>query len=391
MNKRTPQLVIFLVLVVILVVLLVMTKNKTPQESTANTPYKIGAVFDVTGPASPLGTPEQDTAKMLEKKLNAKGGINGHPIKLIIYDNGSDEAKSVMAIKKLIEEDKVVAIIGPSQTGTTLSAASAIEAAKIPMVSCAAGVKIVYPVQPYIFKTAQSDVHAVEKVMDYLNDKGIKEIAIISVANAFGDSGKAQIKLQAPDAGIKIVSEQSFRDKDTDMTAQLMAIRRSTAKAVICWGTNPGPAIVAKNMSMLGIKLPLIMSHGIANKKFIELAGPAANGVVFPAGKLLIVDDMPDSDPQKTVLVSYRNAYKGEYNRDADTFGGHAYDAFTLVYEAIKKVGPDPEKIRAEIENTQNFIGISGVFNFSAKDHNGLSKDAFAMVTIKDGKWVQVK
>ncbi|OPZ85198.1 MAG: Leu/Ile/Val-binding protein precursor [bacterium ADurb.Bin429] len=103
------------------------------------TAYKIGAIFDVTGPASPLGTPEQETVKMLVKQINAKGGIDGHPIEVIYYDNGSDEAKSVMAMKKLIEADKVVAIIGPSQTGTTLAGAKTIETAKVPLVSCAAG------------------------------------------------------------------------------------------------------------------------------------------------------------------------------------------------------------------------------------------------------------
>ena len=392
MNKRIGQIILVLIIIAVVVVAVTMNgKKNTAVVTPEKAPYVIGAVFDVTGPASPLGTPEQETAKMLAKQVNDAGGINGHPLKLIILDNGSDEAKSLMAMKKLVEEEKVVAIIGPSQTGTTLSGASAVAAAKIPLVSCAAGTKIVNPVQPYIFKTAQSDVHAVAKVIDYLKSMSLTKIAVISVSNAFGDSGKAQLIEQTPAAGIKIASQQSFRDKDTDMTAQLMAIRRTDAQAVVCWGTNPGPAIVAKNMAMLKMKQPLIMSHGIANKKFIELAGEAANGVVFPAGKLLIADSIPDSDPQKQVLLAYRDDFQKEYAREADTFGGHAYDAFKLVVAALEKVGSDPEKLRDEIENTQGFVGISGVFNFSPEDHNGLAKDAFAMITIKDGKWIPVE
>lgn len=395
MNKKIGQLILFLIVVALVVVAVTMNNKKKQQQqppvTAEKTPYVIGAVFDVTGPASPLGTPEKETVDMLVKQVNDAGGINGHPLKLIVLDNGSDEAKSLMAMKKLVEEEKVVAIIGPSQTGTTLSGASAVAAAKIPLISCAAGTKIVNPVQPYIFKTAQSDVHAVAKVLDYLKSKSITKIAVISVANPFGDSGLAQLEGQAPAAGIKILSKQSFRDKDTDMTAQLMAIRREKVQAVICWGTNPGPAIVAKNMAMLRMKEPLIMSHGIANKKFIELAGDAANGVVFPAGKLLIAESIADSDPQKKVLLAYSNDFTKEYSKDADTFGGHAYDAFKLVVAALEKVGPDPAKIRDEIEKTTNFVGISGVFNFSPEDHNGLAKDAFAMVTIKDGKWVPVE
>ncbi len=393
MNTRNIQ--VFAILVVVALTLGALAgcgpKPTTPGDQSPTSPYVIGAVFDVSGSGSPLGTPEQDTAKMMEKEINAKGGINGHPVKLVILDNGSDEAKSLTAMKKLIEQEKVVAIIGPSQTGTTLSGASAVEAAKIPMVSCAAGVKIVNPVQPYIFKTAQSDVHAVAKVIDYLKEKDIKQIALISVSNPFGDSGKEQLKIQAAPAGIEIVSEQSFQGTDTDMTAQLMTIRKTKAKAVICWGTNPGPAIVAKNMATLKIDLPIIMSHGIANSKFIELAGSAADGVVFPAGKLLIAKELPDTDPQKAVLLAYSESYKKEYSKEADTFGGHAYDAFNIVCDALKKVGSDPVKLRDEIENTKNYVGISGVFNFTAEDHNGLAKDAFAMVTIKDGKWIPVK
>lgn len=362
-----------------------------PRAMGASDPYVIGAVFDITGPASPLGTPEEATVKLLAKQLNAKGGINGHPVKVVIYDNASDEAKSVMAMKKLIESDQVLAIIGPSQTGTTLAGAETVDTAKIPLVSCAAGIKIVDPVKPWIFKTAQSDVHAVAKVLDYCHAHKLRKVAIISVANAFGDSGKQQLKLQAPKAKVAIVAEESFGDKDTDMTAQIMKIRASEPDAVICWGTNPGPAIVARNMQALGLKMPLIMSHGIANRKFIELAGKAADGVVFPAGKLVVAETLPASDPQKKVLTAYAAEYKAEYGREADTFGGHAYDAFNLVCQAIKKVGPNRDKIRVELERTHHFVGISGIFNMASTDHNGLAKDAFVMVKITNGDWHATK
>ncbi|HEY3415593.1 MAG TPA: ABC transporter substrate-binding protein [Armatimonadota bacterium] len=361
------------------------------QASAAKDAYVIGAVFDVTGTGAPLGTPEHDTVQMLAKQINARGGINGHPLRVVFYDNGSDPSNSVRVVKKLIESDKVLAIIGPSQTGTTLAAADTISTAKIPMVSCAAGIKIVDPVKPWIFKTAQSDVHAVAKVIDYLKAHNIKKVAVISVSNPFGDSGKQQLELQAPKQGISIVAKESFGDTDADMTAQLIRIRKSKAQAVICWGTNPGPANVAKNLKNLGIKLPLIMSHGVANKQFITLAGPAANGVIFPAGKLLVANSLPGSEKQKKVLLAYAGAFQKEYNRSADTFGGHAYDAFNLVVNALKVAGPNPAKIRQALEKSKGYVGISGVFNFTPADHNGLAKDAFVMVQIVNGKWVPVK
>jgi branched-chain amino acid transport system substrate-binding protein len=353
--------------------------------------YVIGAVFDVNGNGAPLGKPEQQTVQMLEKQINAKGGINGKKVRVVYKDNNSDEKQSLTMMTQLIEEEGVLAIIGPSQTGTTLSGGDAVTAAKVPMVSCAAGVKIVDPVKPYIFKTAQSDVHAVAKVLGYLNSQKITKIGLISVSNAFGDSGKAQLEKQAAAKGITIVAKESFAATDTDMSGQLVKIRTANPQAVVCWGTNPGPAIVAKNMKTLGMKVPLVNSHGIANKKFIELAGPAANGVIFPAGKLIVCDAIPDSDPQKQALLTYTADFKKEYKADPDTFGGHAYDAFMMVVEALKKTGPDREKLRAELESTKGFNGISGVFNFTATDHNGLAEDAFVMVTITDGKWVLVK
>ncbi len=353
-------------------------------------PYKIGAVFAVTGPASPLGTPERDTALLMQKQINAAGGIKGHPVQIIIYDTKSTETDTVLAVKNLISQG-VVAIVGPSQTGESLALLDTATRAGIPVVSCAAGVKIVQPVNKWVFKTAQSDVHAVARLVDYMKKKGINKIAIISVSNAFGDSGKQQLEIQCRAAKIGVVAKEQFGDKDTDMTAQLTRIRGRKPQAVVCWGTNPGPAIVARNMKQLGIKIPLLMSHGIANQKFIELAGPAANGVIFPAGKLLVVNDMASSDPQKKALISYKTAFTKQFRREPDTFGGHAHDAIKLVCEALAKVGPDKAKLRNAIEARKGYVGIGGVFNFTPADHNGLNKGAFALVTIKNGKWALVK
>lgn len=387
-SRSTRLSLVGLSLIVLVLVLAVV--GSTVCAKPTKSPYKIGAVLDITGPASPLGTPERDTALLLEEQINKAGGIDGHPVDIIIYDNKSVESDSVMCVKRLLDQG-VVAIIGPSQTGTTLACVDTITRAQVPLVSCAAGVKIVQPVNKWVFKTAQSDVHAVARLVDYMKKKGINKIAVISVSNAFGESGKQQLREQTAQAKIKIVAEETFGDKDTDMTAQLTRIRAKKPQAVVCWGTNPGPAIVAKNMKQLGMTTPLLMSHGIANRKFIELAGDAANGVIFPAGRLIVVDEIPASDPQKKVLLAYRAAFKKKFGREPDTFGGHAWDAIQLVVRALDKVGPNRSKIRDEIEKTKNFVGIGGVFNFSPTEHNGLSKSSFVLVTIKNGDWTLVK
>lgn len=376
---------------VLVVAVALMAAGCGKQQQTADVvekePYVIGAIFSTTGDNAPLGVPERETVEMLEKQINAEGGIDGHPVKVEFYDSAGNPQQATQACQQLLADKKVLAIIGPTLSGTSLAIKDACQDAGMPLVSCAASVKIVDPAEPYVFKTAQSDSLTVEKILDYLNAKNIKKVAFINDTNAFGASGREQWEALTRNSGIETVAMESFGTSDTDMTAQLTKIRAKNPEAIVCWGTNPGPAIVAKNAKRLGLKQQLIMSHGVANKKFIELAGSAAEGIVFPAGKLLVANSIPDDDPQKAVLLKYSADFEKAHNKPANTFGGHAWDAFNIVVNAIRKVGPDRAKIREEIEKTQEFVGVSGVFSFTDKEHNGLTKSAFALIKIKDGHW----
>ena len=354
-------------------------------------PYKIGGIFAVTGPASFLGDPEKKSMEMVVEQINASGGIDGHLLEAVIYDTEADPSKAVMSVNKLINRDNVIAIIGPSTTPATLAVMPVVQRAKIPFISCAAGNKIVQPIDPWIFKTAQSDIQAVATIYNDLKARNVQKIAIISVDNAFGESGKEQLLVQAADFGLTITKSETFGAKDTDMTAQLTKIRQDNPEAIVCWGTNPGPAVLAKNIQQLGLQIPLYQSHGVASPKFIELAGAAAEGIMLPTGKILVADLIPDSDPQKEVLAAYINDYEKKFNSAVSGFGGYAYDGMKILAAALKGSDGDKEKIRQAIENTQNHVGVSGIFNFSETDHNGLSPDAFVMVKIQDGKWELLK
>jgi branched-chain amino acid transport system substrate-binding protein len=353
--------------------------------------YVIGAIFSTTGDNAPLGMPERQTVEMLAKQLNAAGGIKGHPVKVIYYDDAGKPEQAVQACQDLLSNKDCLAIIGPTLTGPSLAIADMCDKAKMPLISCAASIKIVVPVRKTVFKTAQTDSLAVARIIDSLKKKHIKKVGFIYDSNAFGSSGRDQWKLLSKRAGIETVAMESFGSNDTDMTAQITKIRAAKPQAVICWGTNPGPAIVAKNIRTLGIKVPIFMSHGVSNMEFIRLAGKAAEGVIFPSGKIIVASQVPASDPQKAVLVKYAADYQKAYQKPAIHFGGHAWDAFQLVVDAIRSAGPNRSKIRDNIERTKRFIGIDGVFNMSPNDHNGLDKSAFALVTIKNGKWVLVK
>jgi branched-chain amino acid transport system substrate-binding protein len=356
-------------------------------------PYRIGAIFSVTGDNSPLGQPEKETAMLLEERINSKGGINGHPVQIIIEDDAGQEPRTVLAAKKLVERDEVIAVVGPTLSGTSLAIVGYMEQKKVPLISCAASVKITSPtsLRRWVFRTPQGDREAMERISTFLKHRNISRVAFINVSNAFGMSGLEQAKELLPKAGIEIVASETFGADDTDMTPQLTRIKATNAKALICWGTNPGPARVAVNARQLQLGMLMIQSHGIANKKFIELAGEAANGVIFPAGRLIVLGQIPKRDPQHAVLAEYTRLYEAKYRKAPNTFGGHAWDAITLISDALGRVGPDRAKIRSYIENRKRFVGTGGVFSFSPEDHNGLTKDAFVMVKIENGKWVRIE
>lgn len=351
-------------------------------------PIKVGAVLSVTGPASFLGEPEKKTLLMMEEQLNAQGGINGRPVQMIIYDDESDVNKCVMAARKLLDQDQVSVVIGPSISGNTLAITRFFSSAQVPLVSCAAAEKIVRPVNPWIFNTPQLDRHAVMKILQDATAKGYHKLAILTVSDGYGQAGRAVLSELIPAQGFSLVADESYGPKDTDMTVQLTKIKNAAPDAIICWGTNPGPAVVARNRAQLGLDIPLYMSHGVASNKFIELAGDAANGLMLPAGRLVAVDQVPANHPQKKVLEDYVAAYTKAYHTPVSSFGGYAHDAFVLVTSAMKERGStQPADIRAGLEKTSGFAGVSGVYTYSPDNHNGLDESAFIMVTIDQGTW----
>jgi branched-chain amino acid transport system substrate-binding protein len=356
-------------------------------------PIKIGAIFSVTGPASFLGAPEAKTAQMLVDKINAQGGVLGQKLELIIKDSSGSPEKAVSFAKQLIEEDKVLAIIGPSTSGETMQIKKLCEENQMILVSCAAADAIVNPLAKYVFKTPQKDSQAATWIYRTMKEKGITKIAVLTGNDGFGASGKKQLEELAKTEGIEIVANEVYDKQATDLTDVLTKVKSTPGvQAVVNWSIVPAQSIVAKNMKQLGMTIPLFQSHGFGNPKYVEQAGVAAEGILFPAGRLLVVDELPDSHPQKKLLATYKKDYEAAYKENVSTFGGHAYDAVLIVTEALKKAGTtDRDKVRDAIENLHGLVGTAGIYNFSATDHTGLDLNAFEMLTVKDGKFTIYK
>ncbi|MBE0619224.1 MAG: ABC transporter substrate-binding protein [Burkholderiales bacterium] len=359
----------------------------------AQEPIKIGSFLSVTGPAAFLGDPEQKTLELYVEKINAGGGVLGRKLQLVAYDSAGDPEKARTFTKRLIEQDKVDVIVGGSTTGETMAVVPLVETAQIPFISLAGAVVIIEPVKKWVFKMPHTDRMACEKIFIDMQSRKFSKVALISGPGGFDKSMRAQCIGVAKKYGMDIVADETYGKGDTDMTAQLTKIKNTAGvQAVLNAGFGQGPAIVTKNYRQIGISVPLYQSHGVASKEFIKLAGAAAEGVRLPAAALLVADDLPANDPQRSVVVNYKNEYESHFKSEVSTFGGHAYDGLMIAVEAIKKAGgTDKAKVRDAIEGIHGFMGTAGVFNMSATDHMGLDLTAFRMLEVKDGNWTLVK
>ena len=361
--------------------------------AVAQEPIKIGSFLSATGGAAFLGGPEQKTLDLYVERLNAAGGVLGRKLQLVAYDSAGDAEKARTFAKRLIEQDKVDVIVGGSTTGETMAVVPLVEAAQIPFISLAGAVVIVEPVKKWVFKTPHTDRMACEKIFIDMQSRKLAKIALISGPGGFDKSMRAECLKVAAKHGIEVVADETYGAGDTDMTAQLTKIKNTAGvQAVLNPGFGQGPAIVTKNYRQIGISVPLYQSHGVASKEFIKLAGAASEGVRLPAAALLVADDLPASDAQRSVVVSYTHDYESRFKSDVSTFGGHAYDGLMLAVEAIKKAGgTDKAKVRDALEGIHGYMGTAGMVNMSASDHMGLDLTAFRMLEVKGGNWTLVK
>jgi len=359
-------------------------------------PIKIAGIFALTGRAAFIGTAQRDAVIIAIDEVNEAGGINGRKLEMVMEDTESNPTKAVMALKKVLEAEDVVAIIGPTLTGTAMAMRGFIEKEKIAAFMHSGGDVILNApldkndpksLPKWTFKSPYKAADAMGKICEYMKKHGIKKIGFMYSNEGFGKDGLKNVQVQAPKYGVEIVAQEAFEPKDVDMTAQLTRINAKGVDGIIFWTVGPPMGIVPKNAKQLGIKVPLFACHGAGDPFFWKVAGEAGEGVLMPSTKIIVADQLPDSDIQKKKILAFIKAYKGKFNSEPGTMVAYGADAAFIVVDVIKRVGPDRSKIRDGIENTRGYVGISGIYNISPQDHNGLSMKDIVMVQATKGGW----
>jgi branched-chain amino acid transport system substrate-binding protein len=274
-------------------------------------------------------------------------------------------------------------------SGSAFAVADTIERAQVPMIANGASRGIVLPPEKrrFTFLAPLTDVVVQSVMLKDMQAKGIKKIAVLNSDVAFGTSGRDSLEKGVAAYGITIVAKETFGNADTDMTPQLTKIRASDAEATVIWATGPGLAISTKNHRALGVKTPLYLAHSANDFNFLRLAGDAANGVLLPSSKIYVTGSLPANDPQKPVVERFVRDYEKKYGKPPATFAGNGYDAAMMLMNAIRQVGTDAAKIRAAIEGTKDYVGVTAVYAYAPDDHYGTKPESVVMLGVKDGKF----
>jgi branched-chain amino acid transport system substrate-binding protein len=358
-------------------------------------PYKVGHIAPTSGPTAFAGVPERKATEWLIDQINKAGGINGHPMEYLFYDEGGDVSKGILAVRKLIEHDKVLTFIGPWDTSIAFAAIPMIEKANIPAIPAGTGVKVGYPPKKWVFQVMPTNMHEAELDCQFLKKKGSSKIATLLSTDAKGQEFGEWMRKHAPNYKLEIVAAEEMSPDATDVTPQLTKINQSKAEAIVLSVAGTGNVVVQKNKMQLGMNQLLVMGSAYHSKRYLELGGKAAEGCFVPGYKLSIFDQLPESDPSKSVIGRLKKEYRDKYNEDFTIFCGLGWDRMMIVIKALERAKPDlsnlekaREQIRNEIEKTYNFMGTIGVHSFSPEKHSSSGLSALTILTVKNGEFV---
>lgn len=355
----------------------------------------IGANLDVTGYAAWLGEPELRAAQLFVEQINARGGVNGRPLQLIVYDNESNPEKATSNAKKLIQRDKVVAVVGPAITATSNAARSVAQEEKVITYSLSTSFEPNYP-DSYSFATCSSTADMVEAVYDYFAKNSIKRVATLCATDSTGQTWFEETNKNAKKYRTEIWNER-FNVKDMDVTAQLAKLKGNDPQALIVGASGAPNAVVVKNFNQLGFKIPYISGMGNVSETFLKLMkGNEPEKLLLTGAAIIVWRELPDSYPNKKLMKDFAESFETKFKREPDVYAADAYDAIRVITEGISKVNPegpkDGTKLRDAMEKIKKLPAVyGGSYSFSREDHRGIGKEAVVLIQVKDGKFTMAR
>ncbi len=367
----------------------------------------VGVVVDITGAASSLGIPERNTVQLYESDFGTvQGGGRTVRIRWVVTDGETDVTRTVVAVRRLIEEERVAAVICCTTSPGTLAIVSTVTNAGVPTISLASARAIVEPVDQrfWVFKTAHDGRMNVDLITAHMQTLKIRRVAFLGTSDAFGQDGERELDAFAPQRGLEVVAKEYFPYGATDASSQAVRVLTRNPQAAVIWAVPPAANVVVRNLRDLGAQISLYLSQGVANRTFLELGGPTVEGAYVSAGKILVAEQLNVNDPQRRVLLEYVRRYESRFGSGTrSAFGGHAYDAMLILHQAVGRVvgrglgSADLRQLRRAIRDeieagTKNLVGIGGIFNFSPRDHVGLDpRRSMVILQVRRGQWTWVR
>jgi branched-chain amino acid transport system substrate-binding protein len=353
---------------------------------------RVGLMVSATGPTSAIGIPQKNTGDMLPKKI---GDVT---VEYIQLEDGGDTTRAVQNVKKLIQENNVDALIGPSTTPNALAILDFIADAKVPLMATVGTSSVVEPLDAkkrWVFKTTQNDDIIASALLKHMLKNGVKTVGFIGFNDPYGENWHKVFGAMAEKAGIRIVANERYARNDQSTTGQVLKLMAAKPDAVLIAAVG-GPAVLPQaTLFDQGYKGRIYQTHAVATDDFIKLGREKVEGTVLAAGPMLVIDEIPDSNPTKRVALAYIAAYEKQFGTRPATFGANTWDGGILLERAIPaalKAGkPGTEAFRVAlrdaVEKEREIVGTQGVFNMSATNHNGMDDRARVLIVVKDGKF----
>ena len=357
---------------------------------------KVGVIASSTGPIALIGLQHKNTVPLLPRK------VGDASIEYILLDDASDPTQTTKLVQKLLIEDKVDVIIGPSGTPNAMAILNFIAEAKTPLLAAVGSAAVVLPMDErkrWVFKTSANDDLIAKALVDHMKANGVKTVGIIAGSDPFGENWSKTFGALATQAGIRILADERYARGDSTVTGQALKILAAAPDAVLV--ASPGAPAVLPQVTLFdqGYKGKMYQTHGAGTPEFLKLGGSKVEGTLMAVSPMLVLTQLPDSVPFKKVALDYGNAYKALHGTEPGTFGGNVFDAGLLLQAALpaalKAAKPGTPEFRAAlrdaIEKTKELVATQGFYNMTPSDHSGFDERGRVMVTVRDGKWVLLK